>query len=845
MIKRYNGYTSRFRKPGSGGAKSFSFSFLKPVRNILNELNFKFRIPKYVIVGFLCGFLIAYIVILISDIQKHRDLATYQPNVTTKIFDKDGILISELFTQKRDVVTLKKIPKDLINAFISIEDSEFYSHFGLNVKGIVRAFFVNIFSARIRQGGSTITQQLAKVLLTSRERNIFRKIKEASIAIFMEMFYTKEEILEMYFNQIFLGHGVYGVESASRFYFDKHVWELNLAECAVLASLPSSPNNLSPIRYPERAISRHRIVLARMVDMGFISIKEAEKCYLAFWPDYLSYINELSPTSTTWSKRIDKAPWFTEHVRRTLVAKYGEDMVYQKGLKVYTTLDVGMQEAAQRLLQDALERQTDVSNSLFFQNEDYIIENYSDLVEILSFLYNVYPSYKKGSLEIKKFNDRVQERVVDEFEGLNYIVGLSNIGGALEQYKEKYCELKNFQNVEGCLVSIDHRNGYIKAMVGGSEFTSTNQLNRVMQSKRQPGSAVKPLIYTAAMESGKYSPATTILDSPVVFMDNEGTDWIPENYEGEYYGQVSLRKALAKSINVISIKLVDGLGIGTVLDYCGKLLKLDDGEVKSRIPRNYSIALGSFDVSPFELARAYGIIANGGKDVIPYSIRYVEDRNGGVLENNEEKINRILEEETKSGDIQIIEPATAQIMIDMMKSVITSGTGMGASPGRPAAGKTGTTNTWRDGWFVGFVPQLTTCVWMGYDKLGLSLGMGQSGGVVAAPVWGEYMRAALAGDEIVDFPEYAKLTEREVCAVSGMLPSFYCRRTVKEVFTEKMVNEDKCDQCKDLEYDDIVLRKGPNKNIVEDQKEDIMGIFNRKKGEGGSVLNDVGNDFLE
>ena len=435
--------------------------------------------------------------------------------------------------------------------------------------------------------------------------------------------------------------------------------------------------------------------------------------------------------------------------------------------------------------------------------------------------------------------------MVDEFEGLNYFTGLSNIGEALEEYKAKYCEIKNFQNVEGCLVSIDHRNGYIEAMVGGSEFSSTNQLNRVTQSMRQPGSAVKPLIYTAAFESGKYSPATTILDSPVVFLDNEGTDWIPENYEGEYYGQVSLRKALAKSINVISIKLVDGLGIDTVIDYCARLLKLNDSAAKSRIPRNYSIALGSFDVSPIELARAYAIIANGGKDVIPYSIRYVQDRKGEFLENNEEKVNKILEEETKSGDIQIIEPATAQIMIDMMKSVITSGTGLSASPGRPAAGKTGTTNTWRDAWFVGFVPQLTTCVWMGYDKLGLSLGIGQSGGVVAAPVWGEYMKEALVKEDPVDFPEYAKLIEREVCAHSGMLPSYYCRRTIKEVFTEKMVSEEKCNLCKDNQYDDIVLRKSPVKNISGDEKKSIMGIINQKKSEGGSVLNDAGNDFLE
>ncbi len=844
MIRKYDGRPSRLKKPGVKGKIKSGFNISNSFSNPLSGIKFRFRIPRVIIYGVVTGVLIAFVVILVSDFQRVKALAMFQPNITTKIYDQNGLLISELFRQKREVVSLDKIPGNLKNAFISIEDTEFYNHYGINIKGIVRAFFINVFSGRIRQGGSTITQQLAKILLTSRKRSIYRKIKEAFIAIAIEFAYTKEEILELYLNQIFLGHGVYGVESASRLYFDKHVWELDLAESALLATLPSSPNRLSPIRHPDRSMVRHRIVLAKMVETGFIAIPDAEKSYLEFWPAYLSYINELPPTLTTWTERVDKAPWFTEHIRRILIRKYGGDTVYQKGLRVYTTLDLNKQTAGQNILKESLENQANVSSSLSFKNEDYIIEKYSGLIELFSLLYNVNPRYGKGSLEFKKFNDFIQKKVIDEIEGLNFLVGLDNVGDALEQYKSRYCDFKNFQKVEGCLISIDHRNGYIEAMVGGSEFSSTNQLNRVMQSRRQPGSAIKPLIYTAAFEAKDFTPATTILDSPIVYIDNEGADWIPENYEGSYYGRIRLRKAMEKSVNVISIKIIDELGIDNAIEYCSRLLKIDRKAAKKRIPRNFSIALGSFEVSPFELARAYAIIANGGRDVIPYSIRYIEDRDGEIIDNTEEKIKERIRKKDKNGEIQIIEPETAQVMISMLKSVISSGTGISAFPGRPAGGKTGTTNNWRDAWFVGFTPRLTTCIWMGYDKLGLSLGIGQSGGVVVAPVWGEYVREALVKNAPIGFPSYDVLIENEVCAVSGLLPSYYCRKTIKEVFCKDTLPEYECGICKDVQYNHYAHKKGPRKNVARKQKKSILSLI-KKKQEDESILNDIGDDLLD
>ena len=811
-------------------------------------MNLVFRLVSYlrrtpaVLVGIAAGVLIAFIIILALDFGKVRDLATFQPNATTKIYDKNGVLVSEIFEQKRDVVPLKKIPKNLVNAIVAIEDNEFYDHWGVNPKGIVRAFFINIFSGRIKQGGSTITQQLAKVLLTSSERSFYRKIKEACIALMMEFTYSKNEILSLYLNQIFLGHGAYGVEAASRLYFDKHVWDLNLAECALLATLPSAPNQFSPIKHTKRSIQRHKIVLAKMVEAGNITVREAERAFLDFWPDYLDYVSGLSPSMTAMSSRENRAPWFTEYVRRELVKKYGNEAVYEKGLQVYTTIDITKQVAAQEALKRGLDRQTATSSKLAFRNEDYVIENYGDTVEMLKLLFNLPSFKKKGSREREKINGFIRDEIVEELEGLNLLAGTDSMTEFLEKYQDTYLDDRNFQKVEGCVISIDHRNGYIEAMVGGSEFTSINQLNRAMQAKRQPGSSIKPLIYSAAIESGEFNAATAVMDSPVVFLDNEGGDWIPENYEGEYSGFVRLRKALALSINVVSVRIAQQLGIEHIMKYLARFLKIDKAEMKARIPRNFSIALGSMEVSPLELTTAYGIIANGGRDVIPFAIRYVKDREGNTLENREDDVKKILADEERDGKAQIIKPETAQVMISMMESVITSGTGGAASPGRPAAGKTGTTNSWKDAWFVGFTPQVTTGIWVGYDKMGLSLGINQSGGAVAAPIWGEYMRNALKDEPVLDFPQYAALISHEVCEKSGLLPSPECRDTMEEVFVPGTAPEKVCDMCAGV-LRGSSPKQAPKENISKDQKQTIIRQMEKKKQE--SIIDHIDDDLLE
>lgn len=834
--------------PVAAGAKRFTgfsgiagfFRYAKEFAGYLFDTLFRRSRKFQVLLAAVCaGVIIAFIFILRADFKNVKALAVFKPDVTTRIYDKNDVLIAELFKQKREPVALDKVPKDLINAFIAIEDNKFYTHHGVNPRGILRAFFVNLMAGGVKQGGSTITQQLAKILLTTRERSIVRKIKEACIAVMMEMSYSKDEIMQLYLNQIFLGHGAYGVESAAKLYFEKDIWNCTLAECALIASLPSAPNRFSPIRHPEESMQRHKVVLAKMVELGFITVKQAEDAYGGFWPDYLVRISGMEPGITAWNARVNEAPWFTEYIRRKLIQTYGEETVYSKGLSVYTTLDITKQKSAQKALWEALEKQTKISGRLAFKNDDIFMERFYDEISVVSDLFDINSMSRRGSLENEKFNSFFRSELAEEFEGINFLTGLNNAGELMDAYKSTFSDDKELQGVEGALVSINHTNGYIEAMVGGSPFTSINQLNRVMQSRRQPGSSIKPLLYAAAIESREFTPATTVLDSPIVYLDNEGGSWVPENYEGDFKGLVPLRKALSLSINVVSVRIAEKIGIDAVIKYYAKLLKMNGADAKKRIHRNFSIALGSIEVSPFELTRAFAIIANGGKDVIPFSIRYIKDRDGNVIENQEEDVNKQLAEERKNGKIQIIRPDTAQVMISLMRSVVEHGTGLNARADSAAAGKTGTSNNWKDAWFVGFTPQLTTGLWVGYDKLGLSLGRGQTGGVVCAPVWGRYTRAVNRGGT---FPTYAGLSGASVCAKTGFLPSRDCSDVISEVFIPGTVPTKTCSACVSQRVSSELPKEGPKKNIFREQKEDVMNSLYEDKAD--FVSDDVGDELL-
>jgi len=637
-----------------------------------------FIISGFIILGAAAGLVVAYM----NELPYVSDLREYKPSQSTKIFDANGNLVKQLYLEQRTLVPLARIPMAMQKAIIATEDTHFYQHWGLDVPGILRAALVNTLNHKVIQGASTLTQQLARNLFLTQERSLSRKIKEAMLAIQIEKAYTKDEILEMYLNQVYFGNGAYGVESAARTYFGKHVEELTLSECAVMAGIPKSPNAYNPIVDVERAQRRKETVLARMQSEGYINAQEAEAA-------------KAEPVQVRRGE-VQNAPYFTEYVRQQLAATYGDNAVYKGGLSVYTTLDLGLQDMAQRA-----------------------VEN-----------------------------------------------GLNQADKRAESYLKYFFKLGEKPTLQGAMVVIDPHTGYIKALVGGRDF-NLSEFNRAIQAKRQPGSAFKPFIYAAAIDNG-FTAEDVVIDAPVVFTDPSGKQWKPINFEGRFFGPTPLRKALANSRNVVTVKLLNKIGVNTAISYARRM------GITSELNRDLTLALGTAEVSLLELTSAFGTLPNQGIRVEPMAILTVKDANGRTLE----------EHSTKSHEA--LSASTAFIVTSMMRDVIDHGTGntvRQAGFTLPAAGKTGTTNDFSDAWFVGFTPDLVAGAWIGYDDR-RSIGKFLTGGVVAAPIWADFMKKATAGKPVKDFPVPSGIHFVKVCADSGQLFTPNCRKSVNEAFVD-------------------------------------------------------------
>ena len=570
-------------------------------------------------------------------------LKDYRPSISSRVYDDKNQLIDEFFLEDRKLIRIVEVPKVVIQAFVAAEDSRFFEHQGLDVHSIFRAVFKNLEAGHIIQGGSTITQQVAKMMYLSSERKYARKLKEAILAYKIDKYLNKNEILNLYLNQIYLGHGTYGIESASLGYFGKSARELKLHEAALLAGMPKAPTNYSPFLHYEKAKERQLYVLTRMMEDGYISKEEMEKASVA-------------PIRLRPIKPKDKvAAYFVENVRRYVQEKYGADVLYKEGLSIYTTLDLNAQkyasEAMQRGLKELEER-------------------------------NKYPS------------------------------GL----------------------VQGALYSMDVKTGAIRAMVGGRDFNKS-EFNRATQSRRQPGSAFKPIIYTAAFDKGM-TPATVFVDSPIALEDPSQEDgfWRPRNFDEKFMGPITMRTALVHSRNVVTVKILQDIGLDYVISYATNM------GITSPLSRNLALALGVSGVTLQELVQAYDVLANQGKKVTPYFIKKIVDRTGNIFE------------ETKIQSEQVIDPRIAFITSYVMQDVVISGTGTRVkSIGRPVAAKTGTTNDNRDAWFIGMTPSLITGVWVGFDQE-VSLGSQEVGGRAAAPIWLYFMEKALQDTPVESFP---------------------------------------------------------------------------------------------
>ena len=601
-------------------------------------------------VAVVCGSLAGAFLALTQDLPQIRSLESFKPDAVTRIYSADKVLLAELFLEKREPVPLEKIPRLLTAALVATEDRKFYKHSGVDLKGIARAIFKDIKAGEFVEGASTITQQLSKTLFLTPRKTLVRKLKEAILAFQLERRYTKDEILELYLNQVYFGSGAYGVESAAKIFFGKSAKDLTLAECALVAGMPKSPSRYSPLVNPDLALTRRNTVLQQMRDTGIISDA-----------DYQQAVKEALHTNGR-KFNLSKAPYFVEYIKETLEDEIGSTRLYKGGLSVFTTLNYRLQLAAENAVND----------------------------------------------------------------------GLSALSQRMRMRKGQIAE----SDPQAALISLDLTSGGILAMVGGKDF-SASRFNRATMALRQPGSAFKPFIYAYAIEQG-FAQDSIILDAPVVYKGvQNGEDWKPENFSSGFKGEMTLRHALAISQNIPAVRLLQSLGPNSVAQFAHQL------GIKSYLASNLSLALGTSEVTLLDLTSAYSVFPNRGEKIKPLGVLEVVDRNGRVIWRD--KPQRRL----------VMSRAGAAIVTNMLEGVVKEGTGRQAQIlGRAVAGKTGTTDDYRDAMFIGFSPSTIAGVWVGQD-LGGSLGDKETGAKAALPIWIDFMTAALQNEshQYFDIPD--------------------------------------------------------------------------------------------
>ena len=661
---------------------------------------------------------IAYVFTTLPDVSV---ISNAIPNETTKIYSADGYVLADLHKEEnRMVIPSSKISQTMKNAVIAIEDVRFYQHHGVDPIGILRASLVDIVRHDKAQGASTLTQQLARNVFLTKKKHFQRKIQEILIALKIERQYTKDEILEMYLNEVYWGHNAYGIEAASLQYFNKHAEDLTIAESALLAGMLTAPEYYSPWRNPDKSLKRKDIVLNRIYKAHYITRSE-----------YLQAKAQVIKITERQKTRYS-APYFTSAIIDKLVSLYGEEAAYSSGLKVYTSLNYKMQSAAEKAVEDAMA-----------------------------------------------------------------------MGRAASM---------NFS--QAALVAVDTSTGYVTAMVGGYDYLH-NHYNKVLQAKRQPGSSFKPFVYLTAL-SRQISPGTIFSDSPTVYNTFLGP-YAPSNYEHDYMGRIPMSLALAKSKNVVAVKLISMLRPEAVIDTARTF------GITAKLMPVLSLALGTQEVSMLEMVEAYGAFANGGTLYRPVMITRIEDRNGVVLyrENVQGK---------KVYDSNII-----AVLVDMMKGVIDHGTGVPAKLERPMAGKTGTTSDYKDAWFIGFVPQMAVATWVGNDD-GRPMNK-VTGGLGPAVMWKEFMKDVLVDVPPIDFQQPAGLVSAKICWDSGKLAGPYCPHTSVEKFWPGHEPHDTCNW------------HGPGSVAPPEAKEDEGAApppaNGNTNGTNGSKPNGWVKDFLE
>jgi len=723
------------------------------------------------VIGVLLGLAVAATV----NIQKQSTFGSFKPSLPSQVLDINGQLITEFFSdEKREIVSYKEIPKALTNALLTREDQEFFTHNGFSFRGTSRAL-VQLVTGQLLSGGSTLTQQLAGKLYSDRTQiNIGRKLEELWWAFQLESKFTKQEILEQYMNNMPFGHTTYGVEAASKYFFRHSVQQVSPAEAAILVIQLVRPGLYSPIRNPNSARKIQEIILADMVHDGYISQEQSDASFNAYWANYDYKRDSLS---TAFFDRKDKAPFFSEYIRNLVDENLlGPHDIYKDGLTIHTTLDLNIQKVADQTMVDGIAETNRKFHAGTETRGNVVDTEVAPLLDMISLGFNL-PDFRASSTQyLRDAKNYVTNVLSPTIDLASKMFGLEEVQDAAVNAYQSVIDLTGRTQVEGALITLENSTGYIKAMVGGTQFDRLNQFNRATQANIQPGSSFKPLYYSAAIDSKKFTPATMIMDAPSVFYKEDGTPYTPLNFRGEWVGPVLLRQALAHSMNVPSIQVLAGIGFDAAIDRAAKLLGITDPvQISNTFPRVYPLALGIIKTSPLRMARAYAIFANQGRAVEPVAILYIQDRNGNIITNP--AADAAEAERRKGNQTQVISPQTAYIMTDLMKSTVSEGTLAGAVAmvgGLPMemAGKTGTTQNWSDAWTVGYSPYMTTAIWMGFDKPGNSLGLDNTGAVAAGPLWAKYMKQIHKNLAPIKFPKPSTgLYYMNVDSETGLLPS--------------------------------------------------------------------------
>lgn len=761
-------------------------------------------IKKLFFAGVIAGvlgvlFIIGVLYYFSTQVPDFRKLSDYQPFLITKVYDDQGQVLAEYAKERRIYVPIDEVPQEVIQSFLAAEDTGFYDHSGFDPKAILRAVLVNVLTNR-RQGASTITQQVAKTFLLSSEQTYTRKIKELILSYRIEKAFTKDEILELYLNRIYLGSGAYGIAAAAQTYFSKQLDELSIGERALIAGLPKAPSRYNPLQHPQRAKARRDVIIRRMEAENVITSEQADA--------EIAKAIELNPTSLV---RGESAPHFTEWVRRQLLEAYGEKDLYRQGYHVYTSLNQRWQTAADEAVYQGLrsydrrhgwrgpvinwqvllgwpERLAEESKRL----QDYaIIGELAVVLEVTSQTAKIGLTQERtGQIELAEIT--WARRYIDankrgpQVKQVLDVLAVGDVIWVKPLKQEGFYSLEQIPNVQAALVAMDVHTGAVKAMVGG--LGSGTGFNRASQAKRQVGSAFKPIVYAAAMEKKGMTPASIVLDAPVVFRSDNAA-WKPHNYSSKVYGPSTLRRGLEQSRNLMTIRLARDVGMNGIIDLAYRL-----GLREPMENTDLAVALGSTSFSLLDITNAYGVFARQGKWMAPYGVERVQDATGLTLQQELMRCTACqqalgankLEQPSfvETDEEEVINPQLAYQITSLLQGVVERGTGRRARAlGKPVGGKTGTTNDYIDAWFVGYSPDVLVGVWVGFDDPA-TLGRGEAGSKAALPIWIDFMQTALANKAAKPFPIPAGMTFVRIDAETGKLPSLKTKRTLLEVFVE-------------------------------------------------------------